>query len=297
MTMAEGGAALRRLLAERGDEALLVAGGGSPLDLLLAEQAGLKAGYISGYATSAHRYALPDIGQIAYAELVEMVRATAAVVSFPVIVDADTGYGDVSNMRRTIQGLEAAGAAAIQIEDQLWPKKCGHMDGKLVEPRDVALRKLDAALAARRNPETVIIARTDALGPHGLDEALERCRAFKRVGADVVFIDGQNTDEELRACAQLPGPVMANMSESGKTPLHSAAELAAMGFAIALFPSSTLRVALAAVRDFLGELKRTGDSRGWVSRMATLNETNAALGLDTIRAFEASVLERRANDA
>jgi 2-methylisocitrate lyase-like PEP mutase family enzyme len=294
--MAEGGAALRRLLAERGDKALVVAGGGSPLDLLLAEQAGLPAGYISGYATAAHRHGLPDIGQVAYAEIAEMVRATAAVVGFPLIVDADTGYGDVANMRRTVRGLEAAGAAAIQIEDQMWPKKCGHMDGKVVEPRDVALRKLDAALQARRDPATVIVARTDARGPHGLDEALERCLAFHRIGADITFVDGPTSTEELRAIGQLPGPVMANMSESGKTPLHSAEELAAMGYAIALFPSSTVRVALAAVRDFLRDLARSGESRGWVPRMATLAETNATLGLDTIQAFEASILERRAHD-
>jgi 2-methylisocitrate lyase-like PEP mutase family enzyme len=178
----------------------------------------------------------------------------------------------------------------------MWPKKCGHMDGKVVEPRDVALRKLDAALAARRDAATLIIARTDARGPHGLEEALERCLAFKRVGADILFVDGPVSTEELRTIGQLPGPVMANMSESGKTPLHSAAELAAMGYAIALFPSSTIRVALAAVRDFLAELKRSGDSRGWLPRMATLAETNETLGLDAIQAFEASILERRAHD-
>ncbi len=293
--MASPARTLRELLGRKG-EALVVPGGGSPLDLLLAERAGFAAGYVSGYATAAHRFGLPDIGQVAFAEIADMVRATAAVVSIPLIVDADTGYGDVANVRRTVRGLEAAGAAAVQIEDQVWPKRCGHMEGKVVEPRAVALRKLAAALDSRRDPETLIVARTDARGPHGLDEALERCLAFKRLGADILFVDGPVSTEELRIIGrELPGPVMANMSESGKTPLHSAAELAEMGYAIALFPSSTVRIALAAVREFLTELRRTGDSRGWVSRMASLADTNATLGLGAVHAFEAAMLERSKN--
>jgi len=282
---------LRALLATA--KPLVVPGGGSPLDLVLAEQAGFEAGYISGYATSAQRFALPDIGQIALGEIQDMTRACTAVVSIPLIVDADTGYGDVTNMARTIRGLEAAGVAAIQIEDQVWPKKCGHMDGRVVESREVALRKLAAALAARRDPDTVIIARTDSRDPHGLDEALERCRLFKREGADVVFVDGPISTEELRIIGrEMPGPTMANMSESGKTPLHTAADLGAMGFSIVIFPSSLARITLAAARSFLAELRRKGDSRGWLDRMATLEETNQALGLDRIQGFEAAILGR-----
>jgi methylisocitrate lyase len=286
-------AALRKLLVPGGG--LVVPGGGSPLDLILAEGAGFEAAYVSGYAVSAHRYGLPDIGQIAFAECTDACRAASAVVSIPLIVDADTGYGDAPNMVRTIRGLEAAGAAAIQIEDQMWPKKCGHMDDKIVESRDVALRKLAAALGARRDPDTVIIARTDALGPHGFDEAMERCRLFRAEGADVVFVDGPSSADQLRTIArELPGLTMANMSESGLTPLHSAAELAEMGFAIVIFPSSSVRIALHAVRQFMGELRATGDSRPWISRMATLEETNRTLGLDRVRALEARLMNRAA---
>lgn len=289
--MPSPGRRLRSLI--EADGTLVVPGGGSPLDLLLAEQAGFTAGYVSGYATAAQRYGLPDIGQIAFAEVADMVRATTAVVSIPLIVDADTGYGDVANVARSVRGLEAAGSAGVQIEDQMWPKRCGHMDGKIVEPREVALRKLGAALACRRDPATVIVARTDARGPHGLDEALERCRLFKAEGADILFVDGPHSSEELRIIArELPGPTMANMSETGKTPLHSAEELGAMGYAIALFPSSLARITIAAARGFLAELRRSGDSRGWLDRMASLEEANTAVGLDAIRNFETAMLER-----
>ena len=272
---------------------LLVPGGGSPLEIRLIENAGFEAAYISGYAVAANRYGLPDIGLMAYREVQDMVLATRQVTQLPLIVDCDTGYGDVTNVQRTVRGMEMLGVAAIQIEDQAWPKRCGHMDEKIVEPRDVALRKLRAALAARTNRDTLIIARTDARGPHGLDEALERCHLFKEAGADVLFVDGpQSADEMERIGRELPGPLLANMSETGKTPLYSAAELADMGYAIALFPSSTVRLGIRTINNFLSELKISGDSRAWVERMASLEETNAALGLNEIRTFEADVISK-----
>jgi 2-methylisocitrate lyase-like PEP mutase family enzyme len=284
--------ALRTLLAR--DGALVVPGGGSPLEIRLIEAAGFEAAYVSGYATAAARYGVPDVGLIGYAEIEEMVRASRAVTTLPLIVDCDTGYGDVANVRRTVQGIEAAGAAAVQIEDQVWPKRCGHMDGKIVEPADVAVRKVEAAVAARRSDETVVVARTDARGPHGLDEAFRRCRLFKEAGADVLFVDGPQSIEELeRIGRELPGPLLANMSETGRTPLRSARELAAMGYRIALFPSSTVRIGVKVVGEFLRDLRHAGDSRPWVDRMASLEETNAAVGLDVLKAFEREVLARR----
>lgn len=273
-------------------EILVVPGGGSPLELKLIEQAGFEAAYISGYATAAARYGLPDIGLAAYAEIEDMVLATRRVTDLPLIVDCDTGYGDVANVHRTVQGMELLGVAAIQLEDQAWPKRCGHMEGKIVEPREVAVRKIHAAVAARRNSDTLIIARTDSAGPHGLDEALERCRLFKDAGADVLFVDGPREGELERVGRQLPGPLLANMSETGKTPLFSAAELKQMGFAIALFPSSTVRLTIKAVAGFLADLKQSGDSRPWVGRMASLAETNQALGLEDLQKFEADVIRR-----
>ena len=275
-------------------EIIVIPGGGSPLELKLIEQAGFEAGYISGYATAAARYAEPDIGLVAYAEIEDNVLATRRVTSLPLIVDCDTGYGDVANVVRTVRGMELLGVAAIQIEDQSWPKRCGHMDNKIVEPRDIAVRKIEAAVAARRDAETLIIARTDSRGPLGIQEALERCRMFKQAGADILFVDGPQSLEELELIGrELPGPLLANMSETGLTPLRSAAELQTMGFAIALFPSSTIRLTIKAVSDFLLDLKQTGDSRQWVEKMASLSQTNHALGLDAIRAFEQQLLNKR----
>lgn len=280
---------LRALLEKK--EILVVPGGGSPLELRMIEQQGFAAGYVSGYATAAARYAEPDIGLIAYADIEDVVLSIRRVTQLPLIVDCDTGYGDVANVVRTVRGMELLGVAAIQIEDQAWPKKCGHMDNKIVEPRDIAIRKVRAAVDARRRPDTLIVARTDARGPLGMDEALSRCLAFKEAGADVLFVDGPQSTQELEQIGRtLPGPLIANMSETGLTPLHSANELEQMGFAIALFPSSTIRLTLGVVSRFLAELKDKGDSRDWVSQMASLAQTNAVLGLDEIRAFESRLL-------
>lgn len=283
---------LRALLEKK--EILVVPGGGSPLELRMIEQQGFAAGYVSGYATAAARYAEPDIGLIAYADIEDVVLSIRRVTQLPLIVDCDTGYGDVANVVRTVRGMELLGVAAIQIEDQAWPKKCGHMDNKIVEPRDIAIRKVRAAVDARRRPDTLIVARTDARGPLGMDEALSRCLAFKEAGADMLFVDGPQSTQELEQIGRtLPGPLIANMSETGLTPLHSANELEQMGFAIALFPSSTIRLTLGVVSRFLAELKDKGDSRDWVSQMASLAQTNAVLGLDEIRAFESRLLGKR----
>lgn len=278
-------------------EVLVVPGGGSPLEIKLIENTGFEAAYVSGYATAAMRYGVPDIGLVGYGEIENMVTATRNATALPLIVDCDTGYGDVANVVRTVRGLERLGAAAIQIEDQVWPKRCGHMANKVVEPRDVAVRKIRAAVEARQNPDTLIVARTDSRGPHGLDDALDRCHAFKEAGADILFVDGPQSREELDIIgAQLPGPLLANMSESGLTPILSAQELYEIGFAIVMFPSTTVRLMTKVVNDFLAELKQTGDSRPWIDRMATLDETNAALHMDAIRAFEQKLLEEQLSE-
>lgn len=276
---------LRRRLQQ--PEVLVVPGAGSPLDVRLIEQQGFEAAYVSGYATAAQRFGLPDVGLIAFAEIEEMVRSTRAVSDLPLIVDCDTGYGGTANVGHTIRRLEALGVAAIQIEDQVWPKRCGHMDGKIVESRETSVRKVRAAVAARTSSDTMIVARTDARGPHGLDEAIERCRLFKSAGADMLFVDGPESIEELKRIAvELTGPIVANMSETGKTPLLPAHELATMGYNVVLFPSSLARVNLKGSAEFLAELAATGDSRSFLGRMASLNETNRAVGLDELRQFD-----------
>ncbi|MBM3512541.1 MAG: carboxyvinyl-carboxyphosphonate phosphorylmutase [Alphaproteobacteria bacterium] len=279
---------LRELMAKPG--MIAVPGGGTPLDILLAQQAGFDVAYMTGYGTACVRYGVPDIGLIGYGELEDTVRAIRMVTDIPLIVDCDTGYGDIANVKRTVQGMEALGVAGIQIEDQVWPKKCGHMEGKFVEPRDVAIRKVKAAIAARQDKDLLIIARTDARGPHGMDEAMARARAFMDVGADMIFFDGPKSIEELRQiCDAKIGPQMANMSETGLTPILSAKELEEIGFKLTIWPSTTSRIAVRQVSQFLKHLKETGDSRPWLDRMASLTETNAALGLGDVKTFEKTI--------
>jgi 2-methylisocitrate lyase-like PEP mutase family enzyme len=233
---------LRALLAHE-SAPLLVPGGGTPIEAIAAQQAGFDAFYLSGYAIAAWRHGLPDIGLLGASEAADALRAVARVATLPLIVDADTGYGDATSVFANVRLLESAGASAIQLEDQVWPKKCGHMFGKEVIDADEAVRKVATATEARRDPDTLIIARTDALAPCGLEEALDRARRFHDAGADVVFIDAPGSVEELRTIgATVPGALMANMSEGGRTPILPAAELDRLGFRIIIYPTAALRV-------------------------------------------------------
>ncbi|MET0929597.1 MAG: oxaloacetate decarboxylase [Aeromicrobium sp.] len=264
----------------------VVAGGGSPLEARLIEAAGFAAVYVSGYAVAASIYGVPDIGIVGSGHNVANVAAIREVVSVPVIVDADTGYGDVVNVRDTIRRLERAGANAIQIEDQAWPKKCGHMAGKKVIPQAEMLDKIHAALDSRVSESTAIIARTDARGPLGIQEALDRAASYSEAGADAILVDAPQSIDELRLVAALPGTQLANMSEGGLTPIISADELGEIGFGIALFPTTALRVGALAMQLFLAELRRTGDSRGHLDKMMTLDELNEVVGLSALGEFE-----------
>jgi 2-methylisocitrate lyase-like PEP mutase family enzyme len=271
---------LRAQLAELSTP-VIVPGGGTPLEALAVQAAGFGAFYLSGYAVAAWRHGLPDIGLLGASDALEALRAVKRVTSLPVIVDADTAYGDVTSVYANVRLLEAAGAAAIQIEDQLWPKKCGHMANKAVIDADEAVAKIAMATEARRDPETIIIARTDSLAPHGLDEALRRAQRFHDVGADVVFIDAPTSLEELRIIGStLPGPIMANMTESGLTPLLPAREFHDLGFQLVIYPTAPLRVASRQLRSFLADLHESGDSTSWSSQMNSLDELNELVGLD-----------------
>lgn len=273
-------AALRRLLA-REDRALLVPGGATPIEALAIERAGFDAMYLSGYAIAAWRHGLPDIGLLGAGELLDALNAVRRVSSLPIMVDADTGYGDVTSVYANVRLLEDAGAAAIQIEDQVWPKKCGHMLGKEVIDADDAVRKVATALDARRDPDTVIIARTDALGPRGIDEALARALRFADAGADVVFVDAPGSREDLaRIGATVPGLSMVNVSEGGRTPTLPASEFYELGFAVIIYPTTLLRSAVKTMEDFLADLHRRGDSGGWRERMHGLDELNDVVRLE-----------------
>jgi 2-methylisocitrate lyase-like PEP mutase family enzyme len=214
------------------------------------------------------------------------------VSRLPLIVDCDNGYGDIANVRRTVQRLEAAGASAVQLEDQAWPKKCGHMEGKVVVDEETAVRKIRAAAEARKDENLVLIARTDARAPLGLDNAIARCLAFRQAGADVLFVDApQSMAEVERIVRELPGPLLLNISESGKTPSLSLKEIEDLGIKLVIYPSSSLRVAVKMIGAFYADLKANGESTRWLDRMATLDETNSVLGLDGIKAFEARLLK------
>lgn len=280
---------LRDLL--HGPSIAVVPGAGTALEARAIERARFAAVYVSGYATAAARHALPDIGLIGGAEMLDAVAAIRAATSLPIVADADTGYGDVLNVRLTVRRLEALGVDGIQIEDQRWPKRCGHLDGKEVVATEVMERKVAAAAATRDH--ALIIARTDARAVTDLDDAIERCRRYFDAGADAAFVDAPHSVDELREITEaIPdAPLVVNMSETGKTPLLSARELEELGFAMVLFPSSTVRVALRAIEQFLAHLHRTGDARERVGSMASLSELNEVMGLEEQLAFAATYEE------
>jgi methylisocitrate lyase len=274
------GTTLRQLL-NREDQALIVPGGGTPIEALAIERAGFEAVYLSGYAIAAWRHGLPDIGLLGAGELVDALSAVRRVSNLPIIVDADTCYGDVTSVYANVRLLEAAGATAIQVEDQVWPKKCGHMEGKEVIDADEAVRKVATALDARRDASTVIIARTDALGPRGIDEAIARALRFADAGADVVFLDAPGSREELaRIGATVPGLLMANVSEGGRTPTLPAGDFHGLGFDLVIYPTTPLRLAAKTIQDFLTDLRREGDSLAWRERMYGLDELNDLVRLE-----------------
>lgn len=273
---------LRTLLAGTAVGPLVIPGVGTPLEAVSAQAAGFHAIYMSGYAVAAWRHGLPDIGLLGARDTVDAVEAITRVISLPLLVDADTGYGGPASVHANVRLLEAAGAAAIQIEDQVWPKKCGHMANKEVIAADDAALKVAAAVAARTNPDTVIIARTDAIGPLGLEEAIKRARMFGDAGADILFIDAPQSIDQLTTIGKsLSGPLMVNMSEAGLTPAMSAPEFHALGFGVVAFPTAALRVAAKSINQLFADLKKTEDTRQWMGRMLTLEDLNKLVGIDS----------------
>lgn len=282
---------LRALLAQTTHGPLVVPGVGTPLEAVSAQFAGFGAIYMSGYAVASWRHGLPDIGLLGARDTVDAVEAITRVTSIPLIVDADTGYGGPASVHANVRLLESAGAAAIQIEDQTWPKKCGHMSDKEVIPADEAAKKIAAAVTARTNPDTVIIARTDSVAPLGIDEALKRCRMFADAGADILFIDApESIDHLTRIGKELKGRLMVNMSESGLTPAMSATEFHKFGFDIVIFPTAALRVAAKSIAQLYADLKVHGDTRPWMDRMYSLGELNQIMNLDEYMAIDEKAL-------
>lgn len=244
----------------------------------IAEQGGIEALYQGGYSLAAHHFGLPDIGLVGLSDVIETTTRIRAATTLPLIVDADTGYGAEPGVRRTVMALEAAGASAVQLEDQTFPKRCGHMAGKDVIPRDDMIRKVRAAVAARRDPETVIIARTDALQVTGFDDAVERCNAYADAGADVVFVDAPRTREEVVELAKrIDAPCLSNMSETGRTPPMTAEELQAIGYRIVIFPSTQTWLFAKAYAELVAEVRRSGTTQALVNRFLPFDEINSLL--------------------
>jgi methylisocitrate lyase len=268
----------RRLRRSWEHGAIQVPGVFNPLVARLAEDVGFPAVYISGAALSAS-LGLPDVGLVTLSEFVDYARNITAATKLPVISDADTGFGEALNVERTVQQFEAAGVAAIHLEDQILPKRCGHLSGKKLVSKDEMVSKLRAAVAAKRDPDFIIIARTDARGVTGMSDAIERSLAFRDAGADVIFIEAlQGAQEFAEFAKHIPGPLLANMTEFGQTELIEVGKLEQLGYRIVLYPVTLLRMALKSARDGLQQIKLAGHQRDLLPQMFTRQELYDLLG-------------------
>jgi 2-methylisocitrate lyase-like PEP mutase family enzyme len=256
------------------------------LSALLVQRAGFSCVYLTGNGQTASTLGAPDLGLITLPEMAERVRQTSFSTGLPIIVDADTGYGSLLTLQRAVREFEAGGASAIQVEDQLLPKKCGHEPGRQVVGVPDMLARLRAAADARRDPATMLIARTDARSAHGLAEAIDRARAYAEV-ADVLFVESPESEQELaEIAAAVPKPVLANMVETGRTPYLPAWRLRELGYAIAIYPVTAALAASAAVLAALEELRVAGRAEGMLERMLTLREYHDVLRFDEAAARE-----------
>ena len=263
----------------------------------LIQEQGFPAVYLSGAGVANSLLGKPDLGLVSMEEMVMIARLVCAVVTIPVIADGDTGYGGVHNVARVVSAYESAGVAAIQLEDQVFPKRCGHFDGKEVVPVGEMLERLAAADEARSADTEArirIIARTDAVGPLGFDEALRRAQIYGEAGADLLFVEAPTTREQLQVVGRelSDWPLVANMVERGKTPLLDVNELAQLGFSLILFPGSITRIVTSAARSLLRELAEHGTTEGMLDEMATFEDVNRLVGLDDADAWEQAISER-----
>lgn len=270
---------LKRRIAE--PRVLVAPGVYDALSALIAQRAGFEALYLSGASIAYTRLARSDVGLTTYSEVEDTLARIAERVATPLIVDADTGFGNALNVQRTVRGLERAGAAMIQLEDQTFPKRCGHLDGKAVVPSAEMCGKLRAALDARDSAETLILARTDALSVEGFDAALERAEAYLACGVDALFIEALRDSAQLDSVGSRFGqrvPLLANMVEGGRTPMHSASELGTKGFRIVIFPGGTARAVAHSLQGYYASLHTHGSSAAWREHMFDFDGLNALIG-------------------
>ena len=283
-------ARLRELLAS-GNGPLVAPGAYDALSARLVEQAGFDAVYMTGFGTTASLIGRPDVGLLSATEMVDNARRIVAAVDVPVIADADTGYGNAITVVRTVQSYEQAGVSGLHIEDQVHPKKCGHMSGKAVIDAGEMVGKIRAAVAARRDPDLVLIARTDAAAVEGLDAAIARARAYADAGADVLFVEAPTSEDDIaRVADELRGvaPLVFNWAEGGRTPPLPLARIAELGFGLVLFPIGTLLAATAGIRTLLATLKADGTPAAALPDLPVFGEFTDLIGLP-----EVTELERR----
>ncbi len=281
---------LRRLLSEPG---IIVAPGAYDcLTARIIQGAGFPAVYMTGAGTSVARLGYPDLGLATMTEMVANAANIVSVVDVPVIADADTGYGGVLNVQRTVRQYEQAGVAAIHIEDQESPKRCGHLDDKRVIPTAEMVQKIRAAVDARRDEDFVIIVRTDALAVTDWDDTMRRCEAYVEAGAEVLFVEAiRSAGEARRVTSNFGVPLLYNFVETGKSPLIPAGELETLGFKLVIFPGSAFMLVCKAVEELMGRLKQQGTTVDFMDRMASLNESFEMVGLSDMLAQDAKYAE------
>jgi len=270
---------LKEKISQR-NEIIVLPGVFDALSAKVAENAGFEAMFQTGYGSAASLLGMPDFGFLNAGENIENARRIIRSVSLPVIIDVDTGYGNPLTVWKIVNDLVAYGAAGIFLEDQIWPKRCGHMAGKDVIGVDEYIQKLRAAVTASENKNFVIVARTDARAPLGFDEAIERGRLYRKEGADVVFVEAPQSEDELREIPKkIDSPLLANMIENGVTPAFSADELKSMGYSMVVFPLSGLYGAAYAMKKIFSQLKRTGSTKDSKHMMLDFNEFNDLVDL------------------
>ena len=260
---------------------LLAPGIYDALSGLIAEQAGARAVYLSGASIAYTRFGRSDVGLVSASEVHDTLAAVTDRIQIPVIVDADTGFGNALNVQRTIRNFERAGAAAIQIEDQSFPKRCGHLDGKTLISKDEMVGKIKAAIDARKETNTLIIARTDARGVEGLSEAIDRAQAYQEAGADILFIEAPHSIDEMKFIRKSFGediPLLANMVEGGKTPIKTVNDLKSVGFNIVIFPGGAVRATTFQLQQYYAGLIENGSTLEFSDSMHNFDSLNSVIG-------------------
>ncbi|HEY6588425.1 MAG TPA: isocitrate lyase/PEP mutase family protein [Nitrososphaeraceae archaeon] len=272
---------------EKGNDIIILPGVYDALTAKIAEDVGFETAFQTGYGTSASLLGMPDFGFLNAGETLENAKRIINSVNIPILVDIDTGYGNPLNVWKIVQDLVRIGAKGIFLEDQVWPKRCGHMAGKTVIPKEDYILKLQAAIDARENNEFIIVARTDSLAQFGVEEAIERGKEYKRIGADVIFIEAPKTIDEMELISkEIKAPLLANMIEEGITPNLTADQLRKMGFRMVVFPLSALYSATFAIKQTLQTLKKTGTTKELKNKMITFQEFNDLVNLSAYHKLE-----------